>query len=416
MQHQVAAQLADGSVFRFVHKPASAARLKLFIEAALRQRQARITQEIVGARLPNPGATTTPQSPSGRPLWLAASLMGAVLIAIAGAMLWHVASSSRQPSSVAAPPAPARELAPAASAPAAPDTSAAATLARQKEAEQEAIDRAAAQRAESDRIAAEEQEHVAASAEQIRRASAAAAQARADQIHLYVQLARSRIASGALVEPGDDNARTYVTTALRLAPDDETAQAVALSLTEALTAAFGKAIAAGDGVAAEHWLKASRSSSTAEASLDQMSMQLTGLQVAQNAALAADQAVANADTSAPQPAEPPAPSVTTNVTTGATSAVPTAQIVPESALHRLIFAPPTYPQEALMRGDTGFVELDFTVTPKGTVADVKVTAADPAGMFEEAAIHALLRDRYQPVQRDGVNVSQRAHIRMRFAL
>jgi TonB family protein len=418
VQHQVADQLADGSLFRFVHKPASAARLKLFIEAALRQRQARITQELVGAPLPTAGAAAMPQSPSGRPLWIAASLMGAVLIAIAGALLWHVASSSRQPSSVAAPPPPAHGLTPATRAPAAPDASAAAALVQQKEAEQEAIDRAAAQRAENDRIAAEEQEHVAASADQIRRAAAAAAQARADQIHLYVQLARSRIASGALVEPSDDSARTYVTTALRLAPDDETARAVALSLTEALTTAFGKALAAGDGAAAEHWLKASRSASIGEASLDQMSMQLTGLQVAQNAALAADQAVANADTSAPQPAQSPVPGPTTSITTVTTGAsvVPSAQIVPESALQRLIFVAPTYPQEALMRGDTGFVELDFTVTPKGTVADVKVTASDPGGVFEESAIHALLRDRYQPVQRDGINVSQRAHIRLRFAL
>jgi TonB family protein len=224
-----------------------------------------------------------------------------------------------------------------------------------------------------------------------------------DQIHLYLQLAQSRMASGALLEPSDDNARTYISSALRLAPDDEDVRAMALSLGEAFTASFRKALADGDSAAAEHWLKASRSYTMSEATLDQMSMQLGGFEVAHAAQLTADQAIANADTTAAVSVESPA-----------VAAYP--QIVPESSLRRLIFVPPIYPHEALVRGDTGVVELDFTVTPKGSVADVKVTAAEPAGMFEEAATSALLHDRYQPVQRDGVNVSQRAHIRMRFAL
>jgi protein TonB len=406
VQTQVAAQIADGSVFRFVHKPASAARLKLFIEAALRQRQARITEEIVGARLPPLQGPAAVHSPSGRPRWMARSLIAGLLITIAAAALWYVVSSNRVTNSVAPSPAPAQELAPAASAVAVPDTSAAATLARQKEAEQEAIDRAAAQRAENDRIAAEEQMRVAATVEQTRRESAAAAQARADQIHLYVQLARSRIASGALIEPSDDSARTYVNSALRMAPDDESVRSLASTLGEALRTSFREALAAGDATSAEHWLKASRNDPIDEATLEQMSLQLVELQLAQDAALTADQAIARADRAAALSPQSPATAVD----------APIAQIVPEFSLHRLLFVPPEYPQGALVHGQTGVVELDFTVTPTGTVADVKVTAAEPAGLFEDAAIRALLRNRYEPVQRDGVRISQRAHIRVRFAL
>jgi hypothetical protein len=62
VQHLVASQIADGTVFRFAHKPASAQRLKLFVDAALRQRQTRITHEIL--EMPAPAASS-PRASSG---------------------------------------------------------------------------------------------------------------------------------------------------------------------------------------------------------------------------------------------------------------------------------------------------------------------------------------------------------------
>jgi FixJ family two-component response regulator len=41
LQTELSAQIADGTIFRFAHKPASAQRLKLFIHAALRRSQER---------------------------------------------------------------------------------------------------------------------------------------------------------------------------------------------------------------------------------------------------------------------------------------------------------------------------------------------------------------------------------------
>jgi protein TonB len=60
------------------------------------------------------------------------------------------------------------------------------------------------------------------------------------------------------------------------------------------------------------------------------------------------------------------------------------------------------------------VELEFTVTPDGKVTDIQVQTAEPRGVFEQAAIDALSQSRYEPVQRDGVAVAQRARIKLRF--
>jgi protein TonB len=88
--------------------------------------------------------------------------------------------------------------------------------------------------------------------------------------------------------------------------------------------------------------------------------------------------------------------------------------VSEATLTREHFVPPVYPQEALSRGISGWVDLEFTVTPDGSVANVVVLAAEPNGVFEQAARSALARSRYSPVQRDGEAVAQRSRIRVRF--
>jgi TonB family protein len=417
VQHQIATQLTDGTVFRFAHKPASAQRLKLFVDAAVRQRQSRITEQILSMPFDGrPGAAAASKSSSGRPWWMTASLIAALLGAAGGALVWYFSSSGHAPTAPTASSLPAQAQAPPPQrqtpAPSAviPQNTGAAAAARQKELEQDAIDHAAAQRAETDRIAAENESRVATTAEQIRHAAADAAKARAEQVHEFVQLAQSRIASGALIEPADECARTYVSSAQELSPDDEGVRAVSIALGEALIGSFRKAMAVGDSTSAEHWLKASRGYQVSEATLEQMAVQLRGFQASQSAQEAATQAMATIETEMAAETSAPAASIV------AVTAPATSQVIEESELHRLNFVAPKYPAEALSRGQTGTVELEFTVTPKGTVSDVKVTAADPVGVFEHASIDALLSARYEPIELDGVAVSQRAHISMRFAL
>ncbi|MEI7948975.1 MAG: energy transducer TonB [Gammaproteobacteria bacterium] len=62
---------------------------------------------------------------------------------------------------------------------------------------------------------------------------------------------------------------------------------------------------------------------------------------------------------------------------------------------------PEYPQRALSRGIEGWVTVQFTITETGSVADPIVVDAMPKGMFDEAALKAIARWRYNPKVEDG---------------
>ena len=68
--------------------------------------------------------------------------------------------------------------------------------------------------------------------------------------------------------------------------------------------------------------------------------------------------------------------------------------------------PPEYPARAQARGIEGWVQIQFAVTPTGTVRDPVVVAAEPQGFFEEAALKAILRWRYSPRVDGGVAVER----------
>jgi TonB family protein len=469
LQPQFAAQIADGTVFRFAHKPASAQRLKLFVDAALLRRQSLIDQAM-GVPPPGGSADLAGRQPSAsrRPLWLAAVIL-AVIAAAVGAVLWRglpsgpALSSLRRPS--ASPASPQASITAAAQA---------AQAAQAAEAERDAIDRAAAERAERDRLISESEAREAALAEQVRRTASGA---RAEQAHVYVELAQKRLASGALLEPGDDSARTYVQAATSLAADDAEVHAVAVALGDALIGRFRAAIAAGDAAAAGRWLQGCRDYHVNEATLGQLSSQLTSLQRAQTARaeqllllqrdfnryLSAGQMLEPGDDSAlakyrrlkavdPDNAALPtmlhslrsalaadvqarlarndlagaeqqlhaalAEGVDGEELVSASAALQRAaaapQVIAESRLQRAHFVQPAYPADALARGLSGTIDLEFTVTPAGAVSDIQVVSAEPRGVFERAAVAALTQSRYQPVERDGVAVAQRARIRVRF--
>lgn len=62
---------------------------------------------------------------------------------------------------------------------------------------------------------------------------------------------------------------------------------------------------------------------------------------------------------------------------------------------------PQYPQRALQRGLEGWVLVEFTVTSAGTVKDVKVVDAEPADIFNRAAVDAAQKFKYKPRVIDG---------------
>lgn len=62
---------------------------------------------------------------------------------------------------------------------------------------------------------------------------------------------------------------------------------------------------------------------------------------------------------------------------------------------------PQYPRTAAQRGIEGYVVLEFTVTALGTVTNVKVIEAEPATIFNQAAIAAAQKFKYKPKVVDG---------------
>lgn len=72
----------------------------------------------------------------------------------------------------------------------------------------------------------------------------------------------------------------------------------------------------------------------------------------------------------------------------------------------LVRIAPEYPPRALSRGLEGWVQVQFTITPTGTVKDPIVVEADPANVFDEAALRAVARWRYNPKVEGGVAVER----------
>ena len=482
LQSQFSAQLADGTVFRFAHKPASAQRLKLFVDAALLRRQSLFDQALApaaGAPLAaSAGHNPFRGSSRTRPLWLVAGAVALLVAAAVTALLWRrpPGGSLERAGGTAAPVAATASAPAAAGAPAAAPAAQTEQAARAAEAERDAIDRAAADRAERDRLISESEAREAALADQVKRTAAAA---RADQAHVFVQLAQKRLASGALLEPGDDSARSYVQGALALAPEQADVRAVAAALGEALIAKFRAALATGDADAAAHWLQACREYHVNDATLEQLGSQLAAVQHAQSSHteellstqrafdqhLASGQLLEPADDNAyasyrrlkaADPGNAALPMmlhslraalaadvqarIAHNDLPGAgarlhaasdagldgeelsaaaaalehAQALATPEVIPESRLQRLHFVAPAYPPDAAAKQLSGAVELEFTVTPTGDVADIKVVAAEPPGVFEKAAVGALSHSRYRPMLRDGTAVAQRVRLRLRF--
>jgi TonB family protein len=66
----------------------------------------------------------------------------------------------------------------------------------------------------------------------------------------------------------------------------------------------------------------------------------------------------------------------------------------EGGLQPLISGVPEYPAAAQARGLRGYVEVEFTVTPAGTVEGARVVTAEPRNVFDAAALASVTRRRY----------------------
>ncbi|AZD33520.1 hypothetical protein C4K22_0750 [Pseudomonas chlororaphis subsp. aurantiaca] len=77
---------------------------------------------------------------------------------------------------------------------------------------------------------------------------------------------------------------------------------------------------------------------------------------------------------------------------------------------------PVYPRDARQAKIEGYVVLELAIRPDGTVASAKVLESKPRKLFDEAAISAVKRWKFQPRMVNGAAVEQRAKQTVRFDL
>ncbi|MGE4265405.1 MAG: energy transducer TonB [Desulfovibrio sp.] len=77
---------------------------------------------------------------------------------------------------------------------------------------------------------------------------------------------------------------------------------------------------------------------------------------------------------------------------------------------------PVYPMDARRRGISGMVTLRLYVDAEGGVREVQVQAAEPVGVFEEKAVEAARKWRFEPALFKGAPVGVWMTLPVRFAL
>ena len=91
-------------------------------------------------------------------------------------------------------------------------------------------------------------------------------------------------------------------------------------------------------------------------------------------------------------------------------------LIQTSELIRTNYVQPVFPRAAIRRGRSGWVDLEFTITEQGSVAEIEILEAEPGTAFNKAAVSALQKWEYEPVIENGVAIPRRARIRIQFNL
>jgi TonB family protein len=203
---------------------------------------------------------------------------------------------------------------------------------------------------------------------------------------LEVAATRKRLNEGQLIEPAGDSARDHIAN-VRSA-DPTRAEIVELNSLLAIKLVDQSKVA----LSAQQFDKAKQLTTAARE---------TGVR-SQDAAIA--QLERDIDT------QRKAATVAKPVTTAAAAVAPVAA----TSLKRTKTVAPEFPESARRKGITGWVEVVFTVTPKGLVTDAEVRSSSPEEVFDDAAIKAVKQWRFEPATKDGQAVATRTMIRLKF--
>jgi protein TonB len=131
-------------------------------------------------------------------------------------------------------------------------------------------------------------------------------------------------------------------------------------------------------------------------------------------------AAAPAPTAAPPPTEtaaatPPAPKPASTTSTAPAPAPAAAPAGGETRSAEVLkTTPPDYPPDAVRKHQEGWVEVEFTVMPDGSVANATVVNANPARIFNSAALRAVERWTFKPRTDNGTPTQEKMRRRIEF--
>jgi protein TonB len=263
-------------------------------------------------------------------------------------------------------------------------------------------------------------ERLATLREQLARLDAAQ---RAEQLS---RLVGARIRDGRLLAPPGDSAKHYLGQLLALPNGKRLGADASAELARAFAERARRAAAQGQVAEADQWFAEARAlgytperpavgpaaqAAAAPVVPDTSTMQRPAESAA---AVPRDPGVSEATRSAM--AEPgPRPETLAASYTPITPAVaPVAPEVSAADFRRTRFVAPIYPPQALARGLRGEVRVRITVDTEGRVADAQVLSASPVEVFDEAAINAVRKWRFEPVVKNGRRIEASIATTIRF--
>jgi TonB family protein len=200
---------------------------------------------------------------------------------------------------------------------------------------------------------------------------------KADSLAQLALLFNQRLTAGKITDPAADSAKFYLAQLVQADRDHPSAQLARTAFDNRVLEEARGAVRVQDYAGARRWLAEARAAGADPASIGTI-----------DAALGAAQDEAQR----------------------------ASGYVSASAMTRTRYVSPQFPLAARQRGIEGWVDLQFVVNTDGSVGDLTIVGAQPVGIFEQAALDAVRNWHYQPVMRAGQAVSQRARVRLRFAM
>jgi protein TonB len=138
---------------------------------------------------------------------------------------------------------------------------------------------------------------------------------------------------------------------------------------------------------------------------DQEKLAKAQQQFALNIEAAQAQLAAARNESVEESVEPPAPASAPAATTAAPASPRLVHIVK-----------PEYPQDALLRGAEGWVNVSMSVTPAGNVQDPRVAETSNGTLFNRAAMSAVRKWKYEPFVATDPQEKRRVTVRVDFRI